>query len=610
MKPKLLIDKPIVYNFQNFQEGISISHVLGNKNMRNCDIWTDPGVIKADFQLNNEKDNPLSLTFTADAGTDLITAASTLERNFGGTLVNFVGRAVQFTTTGTLPAGLALNTTYFLSNATGNSTTQARIATTLALANAGTPDVNITDSGTGIHTITTINMGLIKHYVNSTGIFSGISIIGLDENGRVWIRRSNWQLLDGNTRTAGTGQGLALWKNYIFVLRATAIDVCGNGGPTGITSANWTNGWNTTIFVADGAAEHKTLVAQDDILYFANKPGSSLAIYNSIGSISEIGTFIPSDVTTYNFNTSALDLPDYKYINDLEEFNGKIHIATNGVEIYPWDNANGATSFDTPIQSPEKGVSCLKTFNSILYFAAGSRGNMYKTMGTTVQMALEFADEVSDIPRNTISIYDIEIYQGFLIFVVNSVSTASDSFSPCTGVYMLDPDTGVYFLKNRSTLGYGDPNANITLSRIYSDSTSSVSYYVSAKSASTTTIETTSGIFSPQRQQTYSVFRTKKEQVGTYQFPRKLSKIELFTLDVLNENESVSIYVTATTLTGGQNETITFTEAEMEGKLTQSKTINIIDAFTLDLTITINPAPTVGTDALYDTPSIREIIIT
>lgn len=70
------------------------------------------------------------------------------------------GQAVQLTTTGTLPAGLSLATTYFIFRV---SATLVSFGSTQANANAGTPVVDITDQGSGVHTIvfTTVNRTLI-----------------------------------------------------------------------------------------------------------------------------------------------------------------------------------------------------------------------------------------------------------------------------------------------------------------------------------------------------------------------------------------------------------------------------------------------------------------
>lgn len=81
-----------------------------------------------------------SETFTANAGTDLITYAQDWK-----TLTK-----VRFTTTGTLPSGLALNTDYYLVR---QSATTARVAASLADAIANTL-IDLADAGTGTHTLT------------------------------------------------------------------------------------------------------------------------------------------------------------------------------------------------------------------------------------------------------------------------------------------------------------------------------------------------------------------------------------------------------------------------------------------------------------------------
>lgn len=92
-------------------------------------------------------------TFTADAGTDICTHTNI-------NLMPFT--RVQLTTTGTLPGGLATATDYFTIKV---SDTTIRFATSYANAVANT-FVNITDTGTGTHTINT----LLPRYTNGAGV--------------------------------------------------------------------------------------------------------------------------------------------------------------------------------------------------------------------------------------------------------------------------------------------------------------------------------------------------------------------------------------------------------------------------------------------------------
>src|SRR5213078_2857455 len=87
----------------------------------------------------------LSDTFTANPATDVITTTS------GNPALYFSGTGqtiVQFSSTGTLPAGLSPAIEYYLVS----SGTAFKVATSYANAQAGTT-VDITDAGTGTHSV-------------------------------------------------------------------------------------------------------------------------------------------------------------------------------------------------------------------------------------------------------------------------------------------------------------------------------------------------------------------------------------------------------------------------------------------------------------------------
>lgn len=83
-----------------------------------------------------------SSAVTADAGTDILTATSTV--------LTTTGTRVQFSSTDTLPTGLSANTDYWL---IFQSTTTFKVASSLANALAGTA-IDITAAGSGTHTMT------------------------------------------------------------------------------------------------------------------------------------------------------------------------------------------------------------------------------------------------------------------------------------------------------------------------------------------------------------------------------------------------------------------------------------------------------------------------
>ena len=97
-------------------------------------------------------------TFTADASTDIITMTSTT--NIPSNILT--GTRVRLTTTTTLPGGLALATDYYVIKVTDST---FKLATSYANAVAGTA-INITDAGTGTHTMSR----LLPRYTNGAGV--------------------------------------------------------------------------------------------------------------------------------------------------------------------------------------------------------------------------------------------------------------------------------------------------------------------------------------------------------------------------------------------------------------------------------------------------------
>lgn len=97
-------------------------------------------------------------TFTADASTDTLTWTSTTNKPSN----ILTGTRVRLTTTTTLPAPLALATDYYVIKVTDGT---CKLATSYANAIAGTA-INITDAGTGTHTMSR----LLPRYTNGAGV--------------------------------------------------------------------------------------------------------------------------------------------------------------------------------------------------------------------------------------------------------------------------------------------------------------------------------------------------------------------------------------------------------------------------------------------------------
>lgn len=145
-------------------------------------------------------------TFTADASTDTLTHSNI-------NLINFT--KLQVSTTTTLPAGLSAATDYFVIKVTD---TTCKLATSYANAVAGTA-INITDAGTGTHTMNTLfqrytdGSGLQAFFVNSNATALGAGTpnlsIGYTNNQGTAARATPTVLPIGKTAAAN---GLVLYS--------------------------------------------------------------------------------------------------------------------------------------------------------------------------------------------------------------------------------------------------------------------------------------------------------------------------------------------------------------------------------------------------------------
>lgn len=144
---------------------------------------------------------------------------------------------IQLTTSGTLPTGLSLATTYYVFNSSG---TTFNVAASMANAIAGTA-VNTSSAGSGTHTAAS------APYVKATGVFGVPSFIEVEAIG-------GGAGSGGCTTTAGTASGgggaggYAKRRLAASALAASEAIVIGDGGAGGAnTGGTGTNGGNTTF---------------------------------------------------------------------------------------------------------------------------------------------------------------------------------------------------------------------------------------------------------------------------------------------------------------------------------------------------------------------------
>jgi len=141
--------------------------------------------------------------FTADFNSDELTLGQKWA----------TGTAVELTTTGTLPAGLATGTTYYVIYVSYSNDTEIgkiRLATTEADAVAN-DYIDITDNGTGVHTITPKEVDLLD-----TETFTGTAVNDLLTVAEYWPTGVKVQVTDtGSGLPGGLSEGIDYYTIHI-----------------------------------------------------------------------------------------------------------------------------------------------------------------------------------------------------------------------------------------------------------------------------------------------------------------------------------------------------------------------------------------------------------
>lgn len=189
-----------------------------------------------------------------------------------------------------------------------------------------------------------------------------------------------WAVLSGSSATSAHGNGLWIWKNYLFVARDALLDVCGDGTATGITAANWTLGWKT---IDSDVLWHPMLTSNNDSKLYG---GAGRFVY----SLEELTTFAPGSGATYTFTQQALDLPASYRIKCIEELGNNLMLGTwqgtniydiRKADIFPWDRSS--TSFGQPIPLNTFGVHAMLNTGNQLVVLAGISGIIYACNGVS-----------------------------------------------------------------------------------------------------------------------------------------------------------------------------------------------------------------------------------
>lgn len=491
MTPKITIN--------NWTTGVGKSAHAGFERMTCVDVNTAPGVAMANQSPTKISYAAVSQTFTADDTNDRLTFAANLDDLC----------PVTVSSTTTLPAGLSAATTYFVIRV---SATQCKLATTFANAVLGT-QIDITDAGTGTHTITTVNMGEPKwmDYDESGNV--GI----LDSNGRFWYYTSSQlRLVSTTTPTNTDGNGLCYWKGYWIILKQTTADAWASG--SGTLTAGFLTGLTSVAY-------HPAIWGQDDILYYGNG--------RYVGSLTETtgDDFDPTDAASFSNNLAALDIPEGYIIMCLEELgddllSGTVFGATqpnNRIgDIFPWDRVS--SSFNLPIHVDEAGIFWMKTSGNLTYFGAGNEGRIYVTNGSVVKQVSVLPENITQTLSN-IRMYPgaVETARGRILFGVGD--SVGASVYPM-GVWGLIPDgSGLSCEHTVSTGNSGSGGTKVYITSLLSASTSLL--YVGWVSGTTNGIDKITFAGGNRYGSSEAVIDTQMYAIGTPQSPTSLSHFDI-----------------------------------------------------------------------------------
>lgn len=399
------------------EKGIAPSPYAGISDIRNANIISIPGQSSVNFDTVAAYQTPVAnIAYTATAANDTFA--------YSGIPI-LTGTALIFTvSTGT--GGISNGTVYWVVTAGAGTFTVS--ASVNAGTGAGGSLLDVTSDGTG--TFTTVNLGQVNQYAQNT---PGGKTYCIDANGRAWVLNANLvPIFLGNTTLANaSGQGIAVWHNYIFVFRNQLIDYCANNG-----TAAWTYGWQSMNSTSAFTGSHQTIIVPDDILYWCD--GS---VIGSLFQTSVLIPFDPGNSATYTIGISALQLPFRDTMNCLAYTTTNLLIGGTNNLVYSWDQVS-VNQFTVIIVS-ESNIHQMITTNSNTFIFAGSRGRIYITNGASADLYMKIPDHLSNTIEPNMSWGGVMFNRNQLYFGLTAFDPVSGALIPqYGGVWAIDVSSG------------------------------------------------------------------------------------------------------------------------------------------------------------------------
>lgn len=375
--------------------------------------------------------------------------------------------------------------------------------------------------------------GLVKWFVQNpiTG-----EIYALDNNGVVYVKSTSWGVLSGNTTTAASGNGLALYvsqkeptKQFLFVARNNKLDVYN------IATTTWTNDWKT--FSSSTFWNRPMFNSSNARLYIGN--------VNFIASFQEtIGsTFVPATAATYNWNDNALDLPAQYIVTTLKQLGENLIIGTavgyanyqalNSADIFLWDRESD--TFVRPVSLKTNGIRQILVIKNMLVVMAGTAADYYQTNTSYAEDLLK----LENIDFNSSGLVT-DNYPGAIDNLSNSeiitgISNIVLGLNPL-GVYCIRD--GKYVCRNLISTGEKGDNAILQIGSVFVFDRNK--YHIGWRSGSTYGIDTVND--DGDRYSDYSAYvETDLIAANNNYFPQTFSEVEIRLAENMATNQGIRI---------------------------------------------------------------------
>jgi hypothetical protein len=517
----------------NFQKKVNLTYLQEFSKVCNVDVDTVSGVAMVNYKLEEDTtglgDGSFSaFTFTANPSNDSLTTSAT--HGYVSLL------PVTLSTTGTLPTGLSVNTTYYIITELSNT---VKLASTIANA-VNSTYIDFSTAGSGTHTITPVSMGYVTKIIDRNSNSSDFNLFAIDSKGKIWTKYSDgiWTVLPGNTNI--NARDIIIYQDYLLAFGLTKISVFGKLSDIIDGTPAWINDWQT--FLSSITSARPAILGQDDAIYIGNG--------NVVASIIFTGTFVPSDGGTFAFNNNALDLPDNYQINCFSELGTYLVIGTqfgynfgagNVADVILWDRVS--TSYELPVKLNTQGVRAMVNYNNTIYVFAGLSGHIYATDGTSARLVGKISPQMLDVQQDKMQ---LEIYRNGVAIqkdkILIGAGEAKNGYP--VGVFSYNPQTGGIALEYSLSTGNDGSVTGIDVYSVYSDSDNTI--YVGWQDGTTYGIDKTSNTI---RYETayiitglYRVAQNRSKRVFSH-FEINLSKdletenaVNLYYREKLNEN--------------------------------------------------------------------------